>query len=119
LKCLISLVFCNFSLSDSNGQTGLKLRGKVYCTVLHLGEGPGADCTLFSGATVELERGLIDIFGMRASFRSSWCWAVSWTGRFQERWHLAEFTITPRGLTISLRIMAGINSTPAGPVVYD
>ena len=48
-KCLISLVFCNFSLSDSNGQTGLKLRGKVYCTVLHLGEGPGADCALFSG----------------------------------------------------------------------
>jgi hypothetical protein len=35
--------------SDSNGQTGLKLSGKVYCTVLHLGESPGADYALFSG----------------------------------------------------------------------
>jgi hypothetical protein len=49
LKCLILLVVCNFSPSDSNGQTSLKLPGKVYCRVLHLGEGPGADCALFSG----------------------------------------------------------------------
>jgi hypothetical protein len=38
-----------FFASDSKGQTDLKLPGKVYCTVLHLGEGPGADCALFSG----------------------------------------------------------------------
>ena len=31
------------------GQTDLKLHGKVYCAVLHLGEGPGADCAAFSG----------------------------------------------------------------------
>ena len=33
LKCLILLVVCNFSLSDSNGQTGLKFPGKVYRTL--------------------------------------------------------------------------------------
>jgi len=49
LKCLILLVVCNFSPSDSNGQTGIKFAGKVYCIVLHLGEGPGADCALCSG----------------------------------------------------------------------
>jgi hypothetical protein len=61
LKCLILLVVFNFSLSDSNGQTDLKLPGKVYCVVLHLGKGLGADCVF--GATVELEKSPRDIFG--------------------------------------------------------
>jgi hypothetical protein len=49
LKCLILLVICNFSLFESIGQTDLKLPRKVYCTVLHPGQGPAADCALFSG----------------------------------------------------------------------
>jgi hypothetical protein len=46
--------YCRFSPADSNGQTDLKLLGKVYCIVLHLGEGPRVDSALFSGP-VELE----------------------------------------------------------------
>jgi hypothetical protein len=49
MKCLILLVVYDFSLSASNGQPGLKIPGKVYCTVLHIGEGPGANFALFSG----------------------------------------------------------------------
>jgi hypothetical protein len=43
LKHLILLVCYDFSLSASDGQADSKLPGKVYCTVLHLGEGPGAE----------------------------------------------------------------------------
>jgi hypothetical protein len=49
LKCLILLAICNFSLSGSNGQTALKLSGKVYCTVLHVGERPAAGCAMLLG----------------------------------------------------------------------
>jgi hypothetical protein len=41
--------FFQFLLSDSNWQLGLKIPGKVYCPVLHIGEGPRADFALFSG----------------------------------------------------------------------
>jgi hypothetical protein len=99
------LVFVSFALSDSNGQPGLKIPGKVYCMVLHIGEGPGADFALFSGRQWSFERRLKLIFGMRASRRSSW-------------WHPSEFTIMPDCLTISLRKVAGINSIHPCPVVY-
>jgi len=49
LEMLDFIGFYNFSRSGSNWQTDLKLSGKVYCIVLHLGEGQGADCALFSG----------------------------------------------------------------------
>jgi hypothetical protein len=49
LEYLILMGVFNFSLSDSNGQIGLKLPVKVYCIVLHFGEGQGADYALFPG----------------------------------------------------------------------
>jgi hypothetical protein len=42
LEMLDFIGFYNFSRSGSNWQTDLKLSGKVYCIVLHLGEGPRA-----------------------------------------------------------------------------
>jgi len=50
LKCLILLVVFSFSHSDSNGQPGLELPGKVYCTVLH--SRPIATFTLWSIKTL-------------------------------------------------------------------
>jgi hypothetical protein len=47
-QAALFLVIFKFSLLDLNGSTGLKFPGKVYCTVLRLGKGLGADCALFS-----------------------------------------------------------------------